>query len=122
MTKQWIGGLIVAAALVFPTMSWAHGGHDHTVMGTISSVQGNNVMVKTTAGKAMMVMLDAKTEVMEGKTKVQASSLKVGQRVVASGPEEKGMISAETIRIGTAAPTASAKGAKAPAHAHTNAH
>ena len=39
---------------------------------------------------------------------LDAKALKVGDRVVASGPESQGMISAETVKLG-AAPAAAAK-------------
>jgi len=65
--------------------------------------------VKTADGKMTMVMMDAKTKITLGKTKLDAKALKVGDRVVASGPEEKGMISAETVKVGTAPAVAVAK-------------
>ena len=107
--KTWlITGLIIAAVLVVPAVSRAHEGHAHKVMGTISSVDGKNLMVKTTDGKTVMVMLDAKTKITQGKNKVDASALKVGERIVAEGPEEKDMITATTVQLGTA-PAAAAK-------------
>ena len=107
--KTWlITGLIIAAVLVVPAVSRAHEGHAHKVMGTISSVDGKNLMVKTTDGKTVMVMLDAKTKITQGKNKVDASALKVGERIVAEGPEEKQMITAITVQVGTA-PAAAAK-------------
>jgi hypothetical protein len=54
------------------------------------------------------VMMDAKTKVTQGTKKVDFKTLKVGDRVVASGPEAQGMISAETVKLG-AAPAAAAK-------------
>ena len=107
--KTWlITGLIIAAVLVVPAVSRAHEGHAHKVMGTISSVDGKNLLVKTTDGKTVMVMLDAKTKITQGKNKVDASALKVGERIVAEGPEEKQMITATTVQVGTA-PAAAAK-------------
>jgi len=107
--KKWIFGVaVLAAALLAPRVSRAHEGHDHTVMGTISSIDGTNLMVKTADGKTTMVMLDAKTKITQGKTALDVKSLKVGDRVVASGPEDKGMISAETVKLGAAAPAKTA--------------
>ena len=54
MTKKWIMAVAIAAALVGPTVARAHEGHAHKVMGTVSSVEGNHVMVKTTDGKMVM--------------------------------------------------------------------
>ena len=101
--KTWIIGFaFLALIVVAPSVGFAHEGHAHKVMGTISSVQGSNVMVKGTDGKEVMVMLDAKTKITQGKATVDAKSLKVGDRVVAEGPEEKGMITATTVKVGDA--------------------
>jgi len=111
--KTWIVGVILlAVGLLAPRMTRAHEGHDHTVMGTVSSIDGMNLMVKAVDGKTVMVMMDAKTKITEGKNKVDAKALKIGDRVVATGPEEKGMISAETVRLGAAPVAAKATAAK----------
>lgn len=111
--KKWIIAVaVIGAALLAPRFARAHEGHDHTVMGTIASIDGTNLMVKTADGKQTMVMMDAKTKITQGTTKLDVKALKVGDRVVASGPEEKGMISAESVKVGAApaaAKTATAK-------------
>ena len=108
--KKWIIGMALLAALVVaPRVVRAHEGHDHTVMGNITKVDGMNLMVKDKDGKETMVMMDAKTKITQGTTKLDAKTLKVGDRVVASGPESQGMISAETVKVGAAAPAAAAK-------------
>ncbi len=90
----------LAIAVFVPAAARAHEGHAHKVMGTVSSVEGGHVMVTTPAGKTVMVMLDGKTTITSGKTTVDASAIKAGIRVVAEGPEEKGMILARRVRIG----------------------
>ena len=87
----------------------AHEGHAHKIMGTVSSIDGAHLMVKTTDGKTVMVMLDAKTRITQGKAKVAASALKVGDRVVAEGAEEKEMLMATSVQVGTAPAAAAAK-------------
>ena len=109
MKKWMIGLMMLTVALVLPAAARAHEGHDHKVMGTVSSVDGKNLMVKTTDGKTVMVMLDAKTKITQGKTKVQSSVIKVGDRVVAEGPEEKEMITAKTVQLGTGTATPAKK-------------
>jgi len=108
MNRQWIAVFAVVAGLVVPSVVRAHEGHTHKVMGTVSSIDGNNVMVKATDGKTTMVMLNAKTRITRGKTKLTAANVKVGDRVVAEGPEEKEMVTAETLQLGTA-PAAAAR-------------
>jgi hypothetical protein len=101
MNKNWIVVIALAGALLVPTVTRAHE-NDKTVMGTVSSIDGKNLMVKTAEGKSVMVMMDAKTKITKGTTKLAATALKVGDRVVASGPEEKAMIMAETVKVGAA--------------------
>src|SRR5216683_23048 len=106
MNKNWIVAIALAGALVVPAVARAHEGHAHKVMGTVSSVEGNNVMVKTADGKTVMVLLDKKTAITRGKTKLDAAAVKVGDRVVAEGMEEKDMIMAKTVKLGAVAATA----------------
>lgn len=113
MTYRWIPGLALAVALVVPSVAFAHTGHAHKVMGTVSSIDGSHLMVKTTDGKTVMVMLDAKTKITQGKAKVAATAVKVGDRIVAEGTEEKEMIMATSVQVGTAPAAASAKPAAA---------
>ena len=103
MNRKWIIAVAIAGALIAPTVARAHEGHAHKVMGTVSSVEGNHVMVKTTDGKTVMVMLDAKTAVTRGKTRLDAAAVKVGERLVAEGLQEKEMIMAKTVKLGVAA-------------------
>ena len=107
MKTTVIAAVLFALAMMVPAVSRAHE-NDKTVMGNITKVDGMNLMVKGADGKEIMVMMDAKTKITQGKTKLDAKALKVGDRVVAAGPEEKGMISAETVKLG-AAPAAAAK-------------
>ena len=109
MSRTWIVGIALVGALAVPVMGWAHTGHAHKVMGTVSSVDGNHLMVKTTDGKSVMVMVNAKTKITQGKTTVAASALKVGDRIVAEGAEDKQkMVTATTLQVG-AAPATSVK-------------
>ena len=111
MKKLMIGLAILGAVMLTPRFALAHEGHDHTVMGTISSIDGTNLMVKTADGKQTMVMMDAKTKITQGAAKVDVKALKVGDRVVATGAEAQGMISATTVKIGAAPAAAPAKAA-----------
>ena len=74
--------LVLAAALLSPSFAVAHPGHDHKLMGTISSIDKNKVMVKTTEGKDMTFEITPLTTFKRGKDKGAASDLKAGMRVV----------------------------------------
>lgn len=103
--KKWIV-VVAVIALLAPAIARAHDGHAHKAMGTVSAIDGNHITVKTADGKMVMVMLDGKTKVTQGKTKIEASALKVGDRIVAEGPEEKQMIMATSVRVGEVATAA----------------
>ena len=109
MGRKWIVGMALVGALAVPVMGWAHTGHAHKVMGTVSSVDGNHLMVKTTDGKTVMVMLDAKTKITQGKTTVTSAALKVGDRIVAQGAQPKDVLNAASVQIGTAPAATAAK-------------
>ena len=109
MTRKLIVAAFIAAALAVPALAGAHTGHAHKVMGTVSSIDGNHLMVKTTDGKIVMVMLDAKTKVTRGKAKIDTAALKVGERVVAEGAEDKQMIIATSVQVAAALPAAASK-------------
>ena len=107
--KSWIRLMMLALALTAPTVARAHEGHAHKVMGTIESIDGKSLKVKTPDGKTVMVMLDAKTKITQGTTALQASALKVGDRLVAEGAEANKMITAATITFGAVATPAPKK-------------
>ena len=110
MKRTWIAVIALAGLLVVPALALAYEGHSEKVLGTVSSTDGENLMVKTTAGKTIMVMMDAKTKVMRAKEKLTAADVKVGDRVAAEGALEKGMLMATSVQLGTApAPAAAAK-------------
>ena len=103
MTRRHLLTSALALAVLAPVAAWAHGGHTHNALGTVASIQGNHVAVKTTDGKTVTVMLDAKTTVTRGRTKLDATALKVGERVSVDYMQEKDMLMATAIKLSTAA-------------------
>lgn len=101
MKKNWIVTLIMITALVFPVAARAHEGHVHKALGTIASVQGEHLAVKTTDGKTVTVMLDKTTTITRGKEKLDAASLKVGERVSVDYMEQNKMLMAHGIKLAT---------------------
>src|SRR5688572_16759445 len=74
--------LVFAISLLAPVVAAAHPGHDHKLMGTITSIDKNKVVVKTTEGKDMTFEITPLTTFKSGKQKGTASDLKAGLRVV----------------------------------------
>lgn len=101
MLRKLMASVTVMAALALPAVSWAHGGHAHKVMGTIAAVTANQLDVKATDGKTVTIALDAKTVYLQGKTKVDAKMLKVGERIVVEAEQPAGakVMTAKTVQM-----------------------
>jgi hypothetical protein len=106
MQKKWIVAMVLAATLVLPVVARAHEGHTHKALGTVSSIDGQHVVVKTTDGKTVTVMLDKETTITRGKEKLDSAALKVGERVSVDYMEEKGMNMAHAVKLATSSTTA----------------
>lgn len=74
------GILFITMALSAPALT--HEGHDHKTMGTVSALHGRHLEVAGTDRKTHTFALGDKTKVMRGKTIVQASDIRVGERIV----------------------------------------
>ena len=109
MNGKWIVALAFVGLLTLPVVGLAHEGHTHKAMGTVASVEGNHLQIKTTDGKVMMIMLDDKTAVTRGKQKLDATALKAGEKVSIDYMQEKDMNMAKTIKLGTGTTAASKK-------------
>ena len=78
----------------------AHGGFDH-VTGTVTTVTGSALTVKTTT-RTVEVKLDDKTEFSKGGQKAAAADLKPGLRVTVDIPEGNKENLAHAVKIGAA--------------------
>lgn len=101
MKRIWIVGLVLAAALTLPAAARAHEGHTHKAMGTIEAVQDNRVDVKTTDGKMVTIVLDAKTTITRGEAKLDPTALKIGERVSIDYTQAKNVNTAKAVKLGT---------------------
>jgi hypothetical protein len=102
MKQNWIVALVLTAALAVPVLAGAHEGHKHKALGTISSVQGDRVELKTTDGKTITVVLDTTTTVTRGKDKLDGTALKVGERISVDYMEKNKILTAHAIKLATA--------------------
>lgn len=101
MNRMLIMAVALAGALALPAAVSAHEGHVHKVLGTIASVQATQLDVKTTDGKIVTIVFDAKTPVTRGKAKLDAAALKTGDRISVDYTEGKDKINtAKTIKLG----------------------
>ena len=84
----------------------AHPGHDHKLMGTITAIDGNKVVIKTTEGKDATFQVIPTTSFKRGKQKGAQSELKVGLRVVVNVGDGKEPFKAKDVQYAEAATNA----------------
>ena len=71
----------VFAVLVFHPLAFAHGGGTH-IMGTVTTLDAQHVVIKTKTEKTMSVLLTDNTTYRNGTAAATSTDLKVGDRVV----------------------------------------
>lgn len=101
--------LVLALFLLAPAVSIAHPGHDHKLMGTISSIDKNKVVVKTTEGKDMTFEITPLTSFKRGKDKGTATDLKAGMRVVVNIGDGVEPLKAKEVQYSATTTTTTAK-------------
>jgi hypothetical protein len=112
MSRRFVIGAALVAALAIPAYVRAHEGHAHKVMGTVATLHENHLEVKATDGKSSTITLNEKTKILRGRAKAKLDDIKPGERVVVTAMETKGkdgkatMIATE-VRLGDANTTAS---------------
>lgn len=114
ITRRTFGALVFAAAAALSWKVFAHEGHVHKVLGTVTMRHEQHLQVKATDGKSTDITLNEKTKILRGRTAVKLDDIKPGERVVVTAIETKGkdgkttMVAAE-VRLGTVAAPAAKK-------------
>ena len=108
MSRRFMIGVALVAALAVPAYARAHEGHAHKVMGTITMRHDNHLEVRTKDGKTVTITLNEKTSIVRGKQKLDLTALKEGERVVVDIGNGKAPVTAREVKLGAAA-TASTK-------------
>ena len=104
--KNFMLAILVLAVLA-PAATFAHPGHEHKLMGTITAIDGNKVSMKTTEGKDATVTLTPTTTFKRGKAKGAQSDLKVGLRIVVNAGDGAEPLKAKEVQY--SAPTTAAQ-------------
>lgn len=109
MTQRSALTLLAAVALILGAASapQAHPGHDQKVMGTVTMIGADHIMLKTPEGKAATVQINADTKYTRAKKAMKAANLKVGMRIVISAvtDEDDDKLIAKVIELGPAPAT-----------------
>jgi hypothetical protein len=73
---------VLATLAVFPVAGLAHEGHDHRVLGTVTMVASDHVMLKDPENKDVTVYLNRETKFLRDKKPAKAEDIRAGLRVV----------------------------------------
>src|SRR5688500_11038780 len=99
--------LVAALALILGAAApWAHDGHVHTIMGTVTALDAKVIKVKTPSGEILSIAVTGKTSVLRAKRKVPIGDVQVGQRVVVDIGNGEDPLIARAIQVGVTAPAA----------------
>ena len=105
--KRLMSATLLTLALVF-ALGLPANAHEQRFMGTVDSIEGAHLQITTTDGKSIMVVLDEKTKIFQGKVAKRPADLKTGGRVVVTtidGKDKQGktMLLAKQIMLGAPA-------------------
>jgi hypothetical protein len=74
--------LILVSALIFPAVAWGHGDAAH-VMGTVTAIETDHVIVETTKGQKLSLAFHPKIVFQHNGIHQQDARPKIGDRLVA---------------------------------------
>lgn len=104
--RRTFGTLFLLA--LFPLLAWAHEGSAH-VMGTVTEVAADHVVIQTLDAKTVTIKTTAKTSYRTTKEASSRDALKVGHRVVAEVTKDAGGLTASELRFSSVPPKAESR-------------
>lgn len=113
--KNIFAVLLAGVLVLSATAAFAHEGHEHKLMGTVSAVRGTSLELKTTDGKLTTITVNAKTLIVRGTSPVKLENLKTGERAVVTAVETK-QKSGGTVMVAKEVRVAASAGSPSPEH------
>ena len=99
MTGRMALAATVMILLAAPA-TWAHEGHDHIIMGTVTARDAKHFEVKTPSGEVLSIAVTDKTTVTRDKRKIAFEGVQVGRRVVVNIGNGEDPLIAREIQVG----------------------
>jgi hypothetical protein len=91
-----VAGLLVVSA----GAAWAHDGHAHKIMGTVTTREAKRIKVKTPGGEVLSIAITDQTTVTRNKRKVGIAEVQTGRRVVVDIGNGDDPLIAREIQVG----------------------
>ncbi|MBI4888670.1 MAG: hypothetical protein HY824_16350 [Acidobacteria bacterium] len=99
MARRIVMMAVLVAAAAASTV-WAHDGHAHLIMGTVTTRDDRHIEVKTPGGEVLNIAVTAKTAVRRDKRKLVLGDVQAGHRVVVDIGNGEDPLVAREIRVG----------------------
>jgi hypothetical protein len=96
---------VFVLAVAGRNLAFAHDGHQHKVLGTVTMAASDHVMLKDKDGQDVTVHITKDTKVLKDKKAMKVEDIKTGMRVVVTAVTEKEKMVAKTIELGAAQAT-----------------
>ena len=90
----------VVGILVMCGGAFAHDGHVHKIMGTVTARDAKHIEVKTPSGENLSIAITPKTTATRDKRKVPLAEVQVGRRVVVAIGNGEDPLMAGEIQVG----------------------
>jgi hypothetical protein len=95
--------LVLFFSLFDTSPLWAHEGHAH-VMGTVTAVNDEQLVVQTKSQQTVSILVDHNTRYRATSLTTSSETVQVGDRVVVEVTEEANSLRAAEVRYATVAP------------------
>ncbi len=92
--------LTIGFLALFAAGAFAHDGHIHRIMGTVTARDAKHLEVKTPSGENLSIAITPKTTATRNKRKVALSEVQVGRRVVVAIGNGEDPLQAGEIQVG----------------------
>ena len=92
--------MVIGLMAISAGAAWAHDGHAHKIMGTVTAREAKRVDVKTPSGEVLSIAITDKTTVTRNKRKVDIAEVQAGRRVVVDIGNGEDPLIAREIQVG----------------------
>ena len=99
MKSTWVT-VALAACLIVPGTLFAHPGHVHKIMGTVTARDAKHLEVKTPSGEILSIAVTDATKVIRAKKKASFDDVVTGRRVVVDIGDGEDPLVAREIQLG----------------------
>ena len=100
MSRRAMFAAMLVMVVAIPAAVWAHDGHVHRIMGTVTARDATHLEVETPSGETLSIAITAATTATRDKKRIPLSEVQVGRRVVVDIGNGEDPLKAGEIQVG----------------------